>query len=165
MKEIWKDIIDYTGLYQVSNFGRIKSLKKEKIMKQRKDKDGYLLIDLHKNSKKKTFKVHRLVAQAFIPNPNNLLQINHIDEIKQNNSVNNLEWCSQKYNVNYGSCIKKSSEKHNKKILKCDLNGNPIKQYNSITEASNENKCFISNISAVCRGKQKTAYGFIWKFI
>ena len=106
MKEVWKDIKDYEGLYQVSNLGRIKSLsrfhytgwgknkgyiKKEKILKPRYDKKGYQMVVLYKNGIGKNFKVHRLVAEAFIPNPNNLPQINHKDEIKRNNIFTNLE--------------------------------------------------------------------------
>ena len=103
--EIWKDIPDYKGLYQVSNLGRIKSLYfgKERILKTHKDKYGYLISHLHNNSKGKTHFVHRLVALAFIPNPENYPMINHKDESRDNNCVENLEWCDCKYNLNYGS--------------------------------------------------------------
>ena len=106
--EIWKDVVGYEGLYQVSNLGRVKSvdrykdnhgtkqLVKEKIKTTRKDKQGYLLLDLYKNNKKKTVRVHRLVAMAFIPNPQNKETVNHIDGNKENNTVENLEWATQK---------------------------------------------------------------------
>ena len=111
-QEIWKDIKGYEGLYQVSNMGRIKSLKRkvknkngyrianEKIIKPvLTDTCKYYAVGLHKNKKRKTLLVHRLVAINFIPNPNNYTEVNHKDENKQNNNVNNLEWCNHKYNM------------------------------------------------------------------
>ena len=122
--EEWRDIKGYEGLYQVSNEGRIKSLErianrsdgkveilKEKIRKLTKDKDGYLCVPLVKELKRKFCKVHRLVAKAFIDNPDNLPEINHKDECKSNNSVENLEWCDRKYNTNYGTRPLKLYEK------------------------------------------------------
>lgn len=114
-KQCWKDIPNYESKYQVSNTGKVRSLNykrtgKTKILKIREDKNGYTVVTLTKNSKKKTYSVHRLVAQAFIPNPNNLPCINHIDEDKTNNTVWNLEWCTHEYNINYGT--------HNKKVSK-----------------------------------------------
>lgn len=111
MEEIWWDIPDYKGIYQISNFGRIKRLesydsrgflRKERIRRQTANKDGYMVVGLYKQGKEKKFLVHQLVAQAFIPNPNNYAEINHKDENKKNNIFSNLEWCSRKYNVNYG---------------------------------------------------------------
>lgn len=116
MIEIWRDIKGFEELYQVSNFGRIKSLekyvkcnggsfriKKEQILKPGKSKTGYLNVVLRKNNISYTYYVHRLVAEAFLPNPNNWLYINHKDENKHNNKANNLEWCTKKYNTNYGN--------------------------------------------------------------
>ena len=114
-KEIWIDIKEYEGLYQVSNFGNIKSLRnshgnnREKILKPKLDRYGYNCVSLYKFKKHKNKTVHRLVAQAFIENPNNLPQINHINEVKTDNRVNNLEWCTNKYNGNYGSVKEKRS--------------------------------------------------------
>lgn len=104
-QEIWKSIKGYEGLYEVSNLGRIKSLwyGREKILKPYKNKDGYLQVILSKNGKVKNFRVHRLVAEAFIPNPMGLPEINHLDENKANNVINNIEWCDRNYNINYGS--------------------------------------------------------------
>lgn len=115
--EIWRDITGYEGLYQVSNKGKIKSLHygKEKILKPRKVKKGYLSISLHKDNKSRSFRVHRLVGKEFIPNPYNLPQINHIDEIKTNNCVENLEWCSAEYNDNYGTRNERISKSKRKK--------------------------------------------------
>lgn len=117
MQEIWKDIKHYEGLYQVSNLGNVKTLdkyvnsgiknnnkvkRKGKLLKQY-NKRGYLQVTLTHNNKRKYVGVHRLVAQAFIPNPNNLPQVNHKDEDPLNNHVENLEWCTAKYNCNYGN--------------------------------------------------------------
>ena len=117
IEEIWKSL-DFIGYpdYEVSNFGKVKSLNykrsgKERILKYGKTKDGYLLVALSKNRNSKTFLVHRLVTLAFIPNPENLPIINHKDENPSNNHVNNLEWCTYTYNINYGNCIKKISER------------------------------------------------------
>lgn len=117
-KEVWKDIAGYEGLYQVSNWGRVKSLKRfvrlrkendlrgyykdEKIISQNEHQGGYLKVDLFKNNIRESKKVHRLVAQAFIPNTNNYPCINHKDEDRKNNNADNLEWCTYKYNNNYG---------------------------------------------------------------
>lgn len=112
--EEWRDIPNYEGLYQVSSLGKVKSLRdrygnpREKMLKFERNRGGYLLTFLCKNGKKKTFSVHRLVANAFIDNPSNLPQVNHKDENKENNQASNLEWCTQKYNLNYGSRITKA---------------------------------------------------------
>lgn len=121
MQEIWRDIPNFENLYQVSNFGNVKTLekyvgtgiknnlkvkRKERLLKQY-NKRGYLQVSLSKNHKRYYFGVHRLVAQAFLPNPNNLPQVNHIDENPLNNNLSNLEWCSAKYNCNYGNRNKK----------------------------------------------------------
>lgn len=103
MVEVWKDIEGYEGLYQVSNMGRVKSLIKGIILKQWTDKDGYRQVGLLK----KTFKVHRLVAKAFIENPDDLPLVNHKDENKANNNITNLEWCTNEYNLSYGTARKK----------------------------------------------------------
>lgn len=113
--EIWKDISGYECKYKISNYGRIKSLnygktQKEKIRKTQLNK-GYAKVNLSKNGKVKHYLVHRLVAEAFIPNPNNLTEINHKDENKENNHVSNLEWCTHKYNMSYGTRSEKVIKK------------------------------------------------------
>lgn len=122
MGEIWKDIAGYEGLYQVSNVGRVRSLKRSVFVRNRNKyktlkgsiktgcyelKNGYHVVSLYKDGIGKRFFTHRLVAVAFLENPLNLPQVNHKDENKKNNSVDNLEWCDAKYNTNYGDCIEK----------------------------------------------------------
>ena len=104
-KQVWKDIKNYEGLYEVSNYGNVRSLKygKIKYLKPADDGNGYYFVNLSKNGIVKNFKIHRLVANAFIPNPNNLPQINHKDEDKTNNKANNLEWCNNRYNTRYSN--------------------------------------------------------------
>lgn len=106
MKEIWKDIFEFIG-YQVSNFGRIRSLKTYKILKQYNRGNGYMFVRLFHHGKHFNLYVHRLVAKAFIPNPNKLPCVNHKDENRSNNEVNNLELCDRKYNINYGTAIQR----------------------------------------------------------
>ena len=111
MKEIWKDVNGYEGLYKINNFGYIKSLKdcnyisREKILKFSKNDRGYLSVRLYKNTKWKIFRVNRLVAINFLPNPKNKPQVNHKDGNKQNNNVNNLEWCTHSENQNHAYSI------------------------------------------------------------
>ena len=103
MVEIWKDIEGYEGLYEVSSYGRVRNLVSGKFIKASKKNDGYCRVCLTKNGCRKCINIHRLVAQSFLPNPDNLPQVNHKDEDKTNNNVTNLEWCTAKYNINYGT--------------------------------------------------------------
>jgi hypothetical protein len=167
--EIWKDINGYEGLYQVSSNGKIKSSKNNKILALHKNTKGYKQITLHKNGDRKRKMVHRLVAEAFIPNPNNYPIINHKDECKDNCSVENLEWCTNKYNINYGTHNERvgASLKNgvtSKPIIQYDLNGKYIKEYPSMHEAARQLGVKQGGISMCCRGIAKTAYGFIWLF-
>lgn len=170
MEEIWKDIKNYEGAYQISNFGNVKSLtridsnnhlKKAKIKNLRTDKDGYKIVILSSNGKRKDFKVHRLVALMFLPNPNNYPIINHKDENPSNNFVDNLEWCDYTYNVNYGSCRYKMS----RQVNQYDKNNNFIKMWESITKASKELKIDGSGITKCCKGKRNFAGGYKWKYL
>ena len=165
MEEIWKDKKDYEGHYQVSNFGRVKSIKfgKEIILKQHINKGGYYYVCLLKNGKHKNYYVHRLVAEAFIDNPDNLPQVNHKDENKTNNSVDNLERCTNEYNHNYGTINERISQSQSKPVLQYDLNGNLIKEWKSINECG-RNGFNQGDICKCCNGKRKTAKGFIWVY-
>lgn len=167
IKEEWKNIENYPN-YQISSFGRVKSLKfgKEKILKQRKDKDGYKLINLYENKKSHTLKIHRLVAQAFIPNPNNYCVVNHRDENKQNNTVDNLEWVTQEYNCNYGKRNVKISKANSKPILQFNREGTKIiGKWKSIVQV--ERELGISNITITkcCKGKRNSARKYKWKYL
>ena len=164
--EEWKDIQGYEGLYQISNYGRVKSLNykrsnKEKIMDGGTNKNGYRNIILSKNKKKETFYIHKLVAQHFISNPDNLSEINHIDENKSNNNVDNLEWCTHKYNSNYGTRNTRMSKSKGKKI-RC-ITTNEI--FESSVEASEIYNIDQSSIIKCCRGKQKTAGKLFWEYV
>lgn len=168
-KEIWKDISNFEGRYMVSNLGRVKSLKyrhhnKEEILKQENNFNYKRVCLFTKDGKRHHFRVHRLVAMAFIPNPNKYKEINHKDENPSNNCVDNLEWCEHKYNINYGTRTEKAKLNIIKSILQYDKNNNFIKQYNSITEVEKEFNFNRSNIIACAKGRILTAYGYKWKY-
>ena len=160
--EIWRTIKGYESQYQVSDQGRVKSLKfgKERILKPLRNTFGYLFVFLCKNGEKKEYKVHRLVAKTFIPNPDNLPQVNHKDEDKDNNSVQNLEWCDSKYNNNYGT----RNEKLSKSVLQYTKSGVFVREWKSATDVQRNLNYNIGNISKCCNGKLKSAYNFIWKY-
>lgn len=114
VEEIWKDVSGFEGLYQVSDLGNVRSLKKNfegKILNYYRSRDGYYYYSLRKNNRSYAIAMHRLIAKAFIPNPNSLPQVNHKDENKINNIIENLEWCDRKYNINYGTGHARSTEK------------------------------------------------------
>ena len=169
-KQIWKDIPGYEGKYQVSNLGNVKSLNykrsgKEKLLTPYQKPNGYMTISLWNNNRGHTEYIHRLVANAFIDNPDNLPEVNHKDENKQNNSVENLEWCGSKYNMNYGEgAHKKSAENHKKPVYQYDLQGNFIKEWSSATDIHRVLGYSNSNIARCCRGVSKTSHGYIWRY-
>lgn len=162
MTEIWRDVEDYEWLYQVSNLGNVRSKKRNKNLKPFTTSNNYLKVKLSCNNKQIDYFVHRLVAKAFIPNPNNLSQVNHIDENIQNNNINNLEWCTHSYNQNFGNRNKKVQNALGVKINQYDLNGNFIKTFNSINEAQKE--CHTGHINKCLSGKYKKAGNYIWKY-
>lgn len=155
MKEIWKDVKGYEGLYQVSNLGHVRSLKygKERVLKEGTDRDGYLHVGLCLNCCQKTYKVHRLVADVFISNPNNLPQVNHIDGNKTNNNVENLEWCTQKQNIHHAH----NTGLHPKKLVPIHCNELNI-DFASIGEAAKYFGCGDSCIHNILKGKYKSLY-------
>lgn len=176
--EIWKDVDGYEGLYKVSNLGNVmsceryvktcgggKRLVSESVLKPFMCPGGYLEINLWKNNKMKTTMIHRLVAKAFLENPNNFPEVNHKDENKKNNCVDNLEWCTPKYNANYGTRNQRMVEKkETKSVFMMDKSGNIIKKFDSLGEATRQTGFDISAIIRVCKGKQKTSMGYKWAY-
>ena len=166
MNEIFKTIEGYP-LYMVSNMGRVKSLNfrrsgKEGIMSPRISGNGHLKVTLRNVDGCKDYLVHRLVAQAFLPNPNNLVEINHRDENKQNNRLDNLEWCDRKYNVNYGTTKERIGIGNSKPVIQYSKEGRLIRKWDSATKAEKEYN--IGHIIECCKGKVKTAGGYVWKY-
>ena len=161
--EKWKDIPNFNGLYQVSNNGNIKRAKDEYIFKKNKNSRGYRIITLTKDKKEYSLSVHRLVAEAFIPNPNNLPQINHKDGNKLNNKIENLEWCTQSENMKH-AYKNKLEIKSGKKVVQFDLDMKIIKIWDKIIEAEKEYKIAHGKITMVCKNKRKTAGGYIWRY-
>ena len=164
--EVWRDIVGFEGHYQVSDKGRVKSLwfGKNKILKLVKDRGGYLTVCLSQNGERKTCKIHRLVAQTFIPNPNNLPDVNHRNEDKTNNSVQNLEFCDAKYNCNFGTRNQRMAETKSKPVLQYEKSGEFVKDWKSIMDVQRNLGYYSGSISECCNGKRKSAYGFIWKY-
>ena len=182
--EIWKDVCGYEGIYQISNFGNVRKLKyyagnqfvghqyKDTIinMKSYIDDKGYPRIALRYCGKTKQCRIHRLVAQAFLPNPNNLPEVNHKDENKLNNHVDNLEWCTHIYNTLYGTRVERIVQtnlmrhRRMKSVLQYDLDGTFIREWESISCAGRVLGLSAGNISSCCSGVYKTSGGFIWRY-
>lgn len=174
MKEIWKDIKNYEGLYQVSNKGRIKSLdryvnykvkgKKRlvqgKIKKLTVNEKGYLKVTLFKNGKGETREVQRFVAEAFIPNPENKPQVNHINGDKTDNKICNLEFCTCKENSLHSLYVLKNNIKQ---VKQYDLSGNYIRTFESVKEAGEKTNTPSCSISNVLHGRRNKAGGFVWR--
>ena len=184
MKEIWKPINGYEGIYEVSNLGRVRSLghfvgnqyierrfqNRIRIIKASNRKANYKGVMIYKDGKRKSFLVHRLVAEAFIPNPNNFPEVNHKDEDKSNNCANNLEWCDRQYNNSYGTIKIRLSERNrnncgNKPIIATLKDGTEVR-YPSAREAGRAigKPSGYSAISNALNGISKTAYGMKWRF-
>lgn len=181
MNEIFVSVKGYEGIYEVSNLGKVRSLSKYinagngnplrlfkgKILKQYKNKKGYPIVTLCNKGQRKTISVHRLVAMTFIPNPDNLPQVNHKDEDKYNNCVDNLEWCTNEYNAHYGTHYERASKaninnpKRSIKVYQYTVDGQFVKEYPSIMEAK---RCGFIKAGECCRGQRKTCGGYCWSF-
>lgn len=171
ISETFLSVPGYEGLYEVSNLGNIKSLRSGKLLKQASDKVGYKLVCLTKDGKSRGYGVHRLVALAFLPNPENLPEVNHKDETHDNNCVENLEWISKKGNRNYGTYRERMSKSlkeagtNNKSISAYDKKTLVfVKSYDSITEAEKELGLSRGAIGQALSGRIKTSAGYIWKY-
>ena len=175
MEEIWKDIEGYEGLYQISSQGRVRSLDRTIVYsngnvhkyygsfkKQSFDAGGYKIVTLSKNSKTTTHKVHRLVAKAFIENPKNFKNINHIDEDKTNNNVDNLEWCDTAYNNSYGTRLERVSKTAGTPIVQLTIDGDYVNTYNSISAAAKSVGGNAAPIRDVLVGNSYISYGYCW---
>lgn len=164
MIEVWKDIDGYEGLYAISSLGNVKSFYSSiiKILKPMDNGNGYKFVMLHKNGQYKAMLIHRLVANAFIPNPNCLSEVNHKDEVRTNNCVDNLEWCTHEYNNNYGNRNKRLSKSHknheklSQKIYSVDENDN-VEYFPSLREAERVTGIPHQNISNAINGKYQYA--------
>lgn len=190
MNEIWKDIKEYEGLYQVSNLGNVRSLGRyvknknnklqyfpEKILKTGNVQE-YLKVTLSNNNKQRYYRVHRLVAEAFISNPENKPEVNHIDGDKKNNCVDNLEWCNRSENEKHAyknglakpsqkqknAVAKYARENYSKKVIQYDLNGKFIKEWNSMSDVWRELGIRPSYICRCCKGLRNQTYGYKWKY-
>ena len=156
-----KDVVGYEGLYAVTPEGEVYGYKRKRFLKPARIKNGYLRVCLCRDGQGKWYLVHRLVAMAYLPNPENLPEINHKDENKTNNCLQNLEWCNHKYNNNYGTRNKKISNSKKIPILQYTLDGEFIKEWSSATDVGREVQ---SHICDCLNGRQKTAYGYLWRY-
>lgn len=170
--EIWKTIEGYNGRYQVSNLGRVRSVdaiinnctRKGVLLKQGTSKKGYKKVRLSQKNKTKTELVHRLVACSFVSGYKPGYQVNHKNEIKNDNRAENLEWCSCKYNCNYGTRRDRISIKQKICVIQKNKNGDVLKVFLGLNEAARISNINAAHICDVCKGKRKTAGGFTWEY-
>lgn len=176
--EIWKDVVGYEGVYQVSNEGNIRSVDRYVICKNStrfykgkqlsscKDDKGYYRVLLAVAGKHKSCQIHRLVAEAFLPNPERLKEVNHKDENPSNNHVDNLEWCTKVYNLAYGTGRTRSIQSHRKTVLQYSLDGKLIAEHDGINAAARAigKPNAASGITKCCTGKSQTAFKCIWRY-
>lgn len=180
MEEIWKDVPGYEDSYQISSHGNVRSkeryrkvcggsfrLVKSQIIKPVICTNGYREVHLQRNRHRDVVLLHRLVAQVFIPNPLNLPEVNHKDEDITNCQVENLEWCTSKYNANYGTRNRRCWEHNTQKlrVRQLTLDGEFVREYDSIGQAANAVGVTDSPIVRVCKGKQRTSKGYIWEYV
>ena len=169
-KEIWRPVAGFEGAYEVSNLGNIRSFKVGNgiLMTPNRNKYGYMKVLLFKDGKPCCKNIHRLVAEAFIPNPNNLPQINHKNEDKADNRVENLEWCTCADNCNYGTrndrVAKALTKKYGVPVYQFSLDGEFINRYDSLSDAGRKTNLSPSSIRHACRGEREDVGGFMWAF-
>lgn len=186
IKEIWRDVKGYEFIYAVSNTGKVKRLpyfpfnisglhfRREHICKQHIQNSGYYVVDLYKNNKRKTKLVHRLVAEAFIPNPNNYKCVNHINSNRTDNNVTNLEWCTHSYNAKWSYATNNRKEKmhwrrggdnaNSKSVIMKTKNNQVVKVFPSIMDAERETGILNNAICQCLKCKTKTAGGYLWEY-
>ena len=169
MNETWKPIQGYEGNYEVSNYGRVRSLNYHlaglpRIIKPTMTVNGYLYVSLSKDGKRKTFAVHRLVAMAFVANPRGLPEINHRDEDKTDNCAWNLEWLCHRDNCNFGTRNARMAKALAKPVLQLDLDGNLVRRWPSLEEVRRQIGFDPGRISLCCNGKRKSHRAFRWRF-
>lgn len=168
MTELWRDVQGYEGLYEVSNLGEVRSLPRAttsgKTLTPNNSGKGYLQVALYKNGKSKRLLVHRLVAQAFVPNPLNLSSVNHKDENKKNNRFDNLEWCTPQYNLSYNGLHKRRGLPRYRAINQYTRCGAFVKRWRGAQDVEDQLGFSHSSIAAVCRGKRTSAYNYIWRY-
>lgn len=169
MKEIWKPIKGFEERYEVSNKGRIKSLNynntgEARLLKNSISNTGYYVVMLYRDGKAKRKFVHRLVAETYLPNPNNYPIINHKNENKLDNRVYNLEWCTYSYNLSYGTCIDRRVDKMFKKIAQYKYDGTLVRVWRSAADVNRFFNTNPSEIHKVCKGLREDYYGYIWKY-
>lgn len=168
MYEEWKEVYAFDILFEVSNLGRIRTkyhgkqgYKKEyRYIEPLDNGKGYLRINIKRNGNQKTVYIHRLVAEAFVPNPDGFVEINHKDENKKNNSADNLEWCTHLYNCHYGTRNERTGRAHAKKIVCVELN----KIYDSLREAAKDMDVGKTAISNCLKGRSKSCAGYSWRY-
>ncbi|WZP34249.1 HNH endonuclease [Enterococcus phage vB_Efm3_KEN20] len=160
MKEIWKDIEGYEGVYHVSNLGRVKRVATNRVLQPYRNKVGYLLVYLCKNGKRKTHRIHRLVAQSFIPNPENKPEVNHLDENKINNMVSNLEWSTRKENCNYGT----RNERLSIPIIATNLKTGESREFYGSNECARQLALNTAHITSVLKGRLKQTGGYTFQY-
>lgn len=168
MMEHWKDVAGYEGLYQVSDLGRVKSLRSGKIMSLSfSRKTGYKSVILYRDGMGRTYGVHRLVAIAFCPNPDGLNEVNHKDECKVNNRAENLEWCTHQYNVNYGTMRLTNERRAAKQSKPCIQlkDGVEIARYCSTAEAARQTGFALYSIQSCLKGYQKQTHGYQFEYV
>ena len=165
--EIWEDVVGYEGFYKASNKGNVYSVERKdsrgnkcggRTLSSAPHNSGYIQVGLSKIGIKINKYIHRLVAEAFVPNPNNYLEVNHLDEDKTNNNAENLEWCTRKYNVNYGTAIERATQTRSKKVKAINIKTGEVLTFSSTIETSNKGYS-RANVSLACRGVYKNNKG------